>query len=91
MSFFGFRKSFTKEDLDRELVKLRNLYQQAIKSPKSSRTELKRDLASQLHTVLEICRKGNFSGMETVEWPSSGCYMPLNSVTPAVQILIELM
>lgn len=88
MGFFGFGKSYSKDDLDREIGKLRTLYVQAMgnRSP-----QLKRELASQLHTVLEVCKKGGFSGMETVEWPSQGCYTSLRDVTPAVQVFIEIM
>lgn len=91
MGFFGFGRSYTKDDLDREIAKLRNLYQQAIGSSSRPGIELKRELASQLHEVLEVCRKGNFSGMETVEWPLSGHFTSLRNVTPPVQILIEMM
>lgn len=88
MSFFGFGKSYTKDDLDREIAKLRTLYVQAMTNPNP---QLKRELAAQLHEVLEICRKGGFSGMETVEWPSAGCYTSLRNVTPPVQVLVEMM
>lgn len=91
MGFFGFGRSCSKDDLDREIAKLRNLYQQAMGSSNRPRSELKRELATQLHEVLEVFRKGNFNGMETVEWPSSGCYTSLRNVTPPVQILIEMM
>lgn len=88
MSFFSFGKSYTKDDLDREIAKLRSLYVQAMgnKSP-----QLKRELESQLHEVLEVCRKGGFSGMETVEWPTPGSYTSLRNVTPPVQVMIEMM
>ncbi len=88
MGLFGFGKSYTKQDLDNEIAKLRTLYNQAMGQPSS---QLKRELAMQLHVVLEVCRKGGFSGGETVEWPMPGCFMPLASVTPPVQVLIELM
>jgi hypothetical protein len=91
MSFFGFGKSFTKDDLNREVAKLRDLYLQTMGPSSMSQTELKRKLALQLQEVLEVCKKGNFSGMETVEWTPSGCYMPISNITPAVQVLIELM
>lgn len=88
MGFFGFGKSYTREDLNREIAKLRNLYIQSIrnKSP-----QMKRELTSQLHEVLEVCRKGGFTGMEMVEWPTQGNYISLRNVTPAVQVAIEMM
>lgn len=88
MGLFGFLKSYSKEDLDKEIAKLRTLYNQAMSQPSP---QLKKELAMQLHEVLEVCRKGGFSGGETVEWPMPGCFMPLQSVTPPVQVLIELM
>jgi hypothetical protein len=89
MSFFGFgRKSYTKDDLDREVAKLRDLYVQAMSSRSS---QLKEQLASQLYEVLEVCSKGGFSGMEMVEWPTRGNYTSLRNVTPPVQVLIEMM
>ena len=88
MGIFGFGKSYSKEDLDKEIAKLRTLYNQAMGKPSP---QLKKELAMQLNQVLEVCKKGGFSGGETVEWPISGSYMPLCNVTPPVQILIELM
>lgn len=88
MGFFGFGKSYTKDDLDREIAKLRVLY---IKAMSGSSPNLKRELAVQLNEVLSICKKGNFSGMETVEWPTPGSYTSLRNVTPPVQIMIEMM
>lgn len=88
MGFFGFGKSYSKDDLDREVAKLRTLYTQAMGN---SNPQLKRELATQLHEVLEVCRKGGFTGMETVEWPTPGSYTSLRNVTPPVQVLIELM
>ena len=97
MGFFGFGKSYSKEDLQREITKLQCLYRQAIGSDATnkSKSELKIELSNQLQTVLTVCRKGGFNGMETVEWsptgPTRGWYSSLNSVTPAVQVLIEMM
>lgn len=91
MSFLGFGKSYTKDDLNREVAKLKDLYLQTMGPSSMSDTELKRKLALQLYEVLEICKKGNFSGMETVEWTPSGCYKPIGNITPAVQALVELM
>lgn len=88
MGFFGFGKSYSKDDLDREVAKLRDLYNQAMGN---SNPQLKRELATQLHEVLEVCRKGGFTGMETVEWPTPGSYTSLRNITPPVQVLIELM
>lgn len=88
MGIFGFGKSYTKKDLDREVAKLRTLYHQAMGQ---SSPQLKKELAMQLHEVLEVCKKGGFSGGETVEWPMPGSFMPLASVTPPVQVLIEIM
>ena len=88
MGIFGFGKSYSKEDLDKEIAKLRTLYNHAMTQ---SSPQLKRELTMQLHNVLEVCRKGVFSGGETVEWPSSGCFTSLRNVTPPVQVLIELM
>lgn len=97
MGIFGFGKTITQDDLQMEVTKLQNLYRQAIgaDSTNKSRSELKRELAVQFHKLLEVCREGNFSGMETVEWcptgPSSGCYTSLRNVTPSIQVLIEMM
>lgn len=60
MSFFGFGKSYTKDDLNREVAKLRDLYLQTMGPSSMSQTELKRKLALQLQEVLEVCKKGNF-------------------------------
>ncbi|MDE6479051.1 MAG: hypothetical protein K2L45_02185 [Muribaculaceae bacterium] len=88
MGIFRFGKSYTKEDLDKEVVKMRSLYLEAMSHPSS---QLKKDLAVQLNKVLEVCKKGDFKGWETVEWPTPGCFTSLQSVTPPVQMLIELM
>lgn len=88
MVFFSFGKSYTKNDLDREIAKLRSLYVQAMDSRSS---QLKGELSSQLQEVLKICNRGGFSGMETVEWPAPGHYTSLRNVTPAVQVMIEMM
>lgn len=88
MGIFGFGKSYSKEDLDKEIAKLRTLYNNAINHPGA---QSKRELATQLNVVLEVCKKGRFEGWETVEWPSQGCFTSLRSVTPPVQVLIELM
>ena len=74
MGIFGFGKSYSKEDLDKEIAKLRTLYNQAMTQ---SSPQLKRELTIQLQNVLEVCRKGVFSGGETVEWTSSGCFTSL--------------
>lgn len=97
MGFFGFGKSYSREDLQREVTKLQHLYRQAIGADPTimSRSELKGALSAQLHVLLEVCRKGGFSGMESVEWcpsaPSHGCYTSLRNVTPQVQVFIEIM
>ena len=88
MGFFGFGKSYSKDDLDREIAKLRTLYVQAMGNHSP---QIKRELASQLNTVLEVCRKGGFSGMETVEWPTPGNYTSLRNVTPPVQVMLDMM
>lgn len=88
MGFFGFGKSYSKDDLDREVEKLRTLFDKAMWN---SSPQMKRELAAQLHEVLEVCRKGGFKEWETVEWPSPGCYTSLSNVTPVVQVLIESM
>ncbi len=97
MAFFGLGKKYTEEDLQREVTKLQSLYRQAIGIDRTdkSRTELKNELSKQLHLLLEVCRKGHFSGMETVEWcpngPSYGCFCLLNNVTPPVEILLQIL
>ena len=88
MGLFGFMKSYSEEDLDKEVAKLRTLYNQAISNPSP---QLKKELAMQLHEVLEVCRKGDFKGWETVEWPTSGSFTSLRNVTPPVQVLLEFM
>lgn len=85
MSFFGFGKSYTKDDLDREIAKLRTLYVQAMGNP-----QVKQQLASQLQEVLEVCRKGRFTGGEMVEWPTPGNYTSLRNVTPPVQVMLDM-
>lgn len=97
MGLFGFGKKSTKEDLQREIHSLAALYRQAtgVDSTTKSRNQIKSELNMQLHKVLEICRKGNFQGWETVEWnpgiPRSGNFTSLRNVTPMVQVFIEIM
>lgn len=88
MSFFGCGKSYSRDDLDKGVAKLRELY---VKTMSSNSPQLKRDLAAQLQDVLEVCRKGGFNGSEMVEWPTLGSYTSLRNVTPAIQVLLELM
>ena len=88
MGFFGFGKSYSKEDLDREVGKLRALF---LKSMGDNSPQIKRELAIQLQEVLEVCKKGGFNGSEMVEWPTLGTYTSLRNVIPAVQVLVELM
>lgn len=91
MGFFGFGKKYTEADLQNAIHTLDILYRQAIgvDTTTKSRTQLKQELAIQLHHVLDICKKGNFNGMETVMW--CGNYTSLRNVTPMVQIFIEMM
>lgn len=91
MGLFGFGRKYTKEDLQREIHSLAALYSRAIgvDATTKSRSQLKQDLAAQLHRVLDICKKGNFDGMETVMW--CGNYTSLRNVTPMVQVFIEMM
>lgn len=97
MRLFGFGKSYSRDDLQKEVKKLQDLYRQAIgiDSTNKSRAELRRELSTQLHALLEVCEKGGFNGMESVEWcpssPSHGCYTSLRNVIPPVQVLIEMM
>lgn len=97
MGLFGFGKSYTQEDLQREVTKLETLYRQAIGSDHvtMSGVELKRKLEIQLHEVLEVCKKGNFIGWELVIWDPVGSKgvmrTPLNGITPVVQTMIDLM
>ncbi|MBD5239649.1 MAG: hypothetical protein HDS64_07785 [Bacteroidales bacterium] len=86
MGFFGFGKSYTKDDLDREIAKLRTLYAQAMGNP-----QVKSQLAAQLREVLEVCHKGGFYGGEMVEWPTPGNYTSLRNVTPPVRVLLDMM
>ena len=90
MGLFGFGKKYTQEDLQAEINILASLYLQAIgvDSTSKSNVQLKHELATQLHHVLEICKKGNFNGMETVMW--CGSYTSLRNVTPMVQGFVEL-
>lgn len=91
MGLFGFGKKYTKEDLQREINVMESLYLQAIgvNMVSKSRTQVKQELAIQLHKVLEICKKGDFKGWETVRWLD--LHTPLQSVTPMVQVLVEMM
>lgn len=91
MGLFGFGKKYTKEDLQNAINSLDALYRQAIgvDTTAKSRSQLKQELAIQLHHVLSICKKGNFSGMETVLW--CGSYTSLRNVTPMVQVFIDMM
>ncbi|MDE7430571.1 MAG: hypothetical protein K2N34_01415 [Lachnospiraceae bacterium] len=91
MGFFGFSKKYTKEDLHREISTLETLYRQAIgvNTTTKSRIQLKQELATQLYKILDICKKGNFNGMESVLW--CGSYTSLRNVTPMVQVFIEMM
>lgn len=97
MGVFNFGKKYTKTDLQKEINSLAELYRQAIglDASNKSKAQLKLELARQLYTVLSICKKGNFTGGELVEWnpglPRSGNYTSLHSVTPMVQVLIEMM
>lgn len=97
MSFFGFGKSYSLDDLQEEITKLQGLYRQAIGVDRTTkpRLELKRELALQLQEVLKICEKGKFKGWETVEWcpqgPPCGQLTCLRNVAPPVQILLEIM
>lgn len=88
MGIFRFGKSYTKNDLDREIAKLRELY---VRAMGNSNAQTKKELAMQLHKVLEVCKKGGFNGSETVEWPTPGSYTSLRNVTPSVQVMIEMM
>lgn len=97
MGLFSFGKKYTEEDLQEEINTLASLYRQAVgyEVSNQSRIQLKRELAKQLDIVLDICKKGDFCGWETVEWnpgPSrSGNYTTLRNVTPTVQVLLEMM
>lgn len=97
MGFFGFGRKYTKEELQREIHLLAALYRQAIgvDTTTKSRVQLKQELAIQLKNILDICKKGNFQGWETIEWnpgvPRSGNFTSLRNVTPMVEVFIELM
>lgn len=97
MGLFGFGRKYTKEDLQQEIHTLATLFRQAtgVDTTNKTRTQLKQELVMQLHKVLDVCNKGNFKGMETVEWnpglPRTGNYTSLGSVTPMVQVFIEMM
>lgn len=97
MRLFGFSKKYTEEDLQREIHVLAALFRQAngADSTTQSKNQLKQELTMQLYQVLDICKKGGFTGCETVEWnpglPRTGNYTSLSNVTPMVQVLIELM
>lgn len=97
MGLFSFGKKYTEENLQKEINTLASLYRQAVgyEASTKSKAQLKRELARQLDTVLDICKKGEFYGWETVEWnpgPSqSGNYTTLRNVTPTVQVLLEMM
>lgn len=97
MGLFGFGKKYTEEDLQREIHVLATLFRQAssVDSTTKSKNQLKQELTVQLHKVLDIAKKGGFTGSETVEWnpglPRTGNYTSLRNVTPMVQVFIELM
>lgn len=86
MGLFGFGKSYSKEDLQREISKLENLYGRSISG---GNPQLKQDLINQFNYIMEICRKGHFEAWETVMW--LGNYTSLRNVTQPVQVLIEIM
>ncbi len=91
MGLFGFGKKYTEEDLQNAINSLDTLFRQAmgVDTTTKSKSQLKQELAIQLHHVLDICRKGNFSGMETVLW--CGSYTSLRDITPMVQVYIDIM
>ena len=97
MGLFGFGKKYTEEDLQQEIHFLAALFRQAngVDSTTKSKSQLKQELTVQLHKVLDIAKKGGFTGGETVEWnpglPGTGNYTSLRNVTPMVQVYIELM
>ena len=97
MGFVGLGRKYSKEELQKEIHLLASLYRQAIgvDTTTKSRVQLKQELSIQLRNVLDICRKGNFQGWETVEWnpglPRSGNFTSLRNVTPIVEIFIEMM
>lgn len=84
MGLFGFGKSYTREDLQKEISLLEGLYLQAM-----SGSHNKIPLLQQYNKVIEVCKKGNFNGSEMVQW--LGSYTSLRNVTPPVQVLIEIM
>ena len=84
MGLFGFGKSYTREDLQKEISLLEEQYRQAL-----SGNHNLIPLLQQYNTVIEICKKGNFNGSELVQW--FGSYTSLRNVTPLVQVLIETM
>ena len=86
MGIFGFGRSYTEEDLQNEINKLEKLHIQAMSNRSAS---MKREFANQYDNVINICKKGNFSGMETVKW--CGGFTSLRNVTSMVQVAIELM
>ena len=91
MGLFGFGKKYTEEDLQREINALDTIYRQAIgvNTTIKSNSQLKQELTTQLCRVLDVCRKGNFNGMETVMW--CGSYTSLRNVTPTVQVFLDMM
>lgn len=97
MGLFGFGKKYTEEDLQREIHILAALFRQAngVDSTTKSKNQLKQELTVQLHKILDIAKKGDFTRSETVEWnpglPRTGNYTSLRNVTPMVQVFIELM
>lgn len=97
MGLFGFGRKYTEDDLQREIHTLAALVRQATgaDATNKTRTQLKQELAMQLYKVLDVCKKGNFNGMELVEWnpglPRTGNFTSLRNVTPMVQVLIEMM
>lgn len=88
MDIFGFGKSYTKNDLDREITKLRELYVQALVNLNA---HTRKELTLQLKKVLEVSKKGGFNGSEIVEWPTSGSYTSLRNVTPGILVMIDTM
>lgn len=96
MGWFGFSNKYTKDDLQREIYALATLFRQAtgVDSTTKSKNQLKQELTAQLHQVLDISKKGGFTGSEMVEWnpglPRTENYTSLRNVTPMVQTFIEL-
>lgn len=88
MGIFNFGRKYSKEYLQQEISVMEELFNRAIGFPSDEKIEIKQELLIQYKKVLDICRKGNFYGGETVKWNGMGT--SLSNVTSIVQVFLEI-